>query len=94
MIARDEKDRDGERFEHVEGPASHVAVHGVIVEQVARDQDEIDLAGPGQVADFLQGLEAGFANLFGDLGREAREAKPEMQVGRVQKRNHLNPASC
>ena len=65
----------------------------MVVEEVAGDQNEIDLLllRPGQ--DVVQGFEAVLADLDGGLEVEAGDPQPQVQVGGVQEGNHAQEFS-
>ena len=71
------------------GPGK-IGIDGVIVEEIAGDNHEMDLLALGQVANFFERLKAGFADAVGDFLGKARDAQSKVQVSGMQKRNHFS----
>jgi hypothetical protein len=88
MVAGEHINRHRERFQEIENSPGQIAIHGVIVEEIAGNENEIDFFFLGRVPDLFQGLEARLANLFGDVDTEAGDAQTEVEISGVKKRNH------
>jgi hypothetical protein len=68
-------------------PLDRAAWLDIRVEQVARDQDEVDLLGEGKVDRCHEGRELALTLCRGSVA-EVRVPRPEMDVGRVQQSQH------
>jgi hypothetical protein len=90
MIAGKNEDAAGKRLQQIKRPPGKIGIDGVIVKEITRDNDEMDLLALGQFANFFERLKTGFADAVGDFLGEARDAQPQVEVSGMQKRNHFS----
>ena len=83
MIAGKHINGAREGLQNVECPTGKVQINGMIVEEVACEDNEIHLPIFRCLADLFQRLKAGFTNAIGDVFREARDTQSEVQVSSV-----------
>jgi hypothetical protein len=79
-------------MEHFERTPGDLAVHRMVVEQIAGDQEEIELAVLRQTLrmneERVEGLKSRFPNMARRLWVETRDAQAKVQIGGVEERNH------
>ena len=88
VVARQDVDRDVDFREALAGPAHDIVPDGVIVEKVARDQDEVCLVLIGDLADAAHRLLPGFPKLGLGAAGGPVEGFPDLKVGGVDEAYH------